>query len=517
MDIASATPVNPSFNPPTLGSQVPGSNGGLPTYSGLMSSQNPIAPAFQSAQHAQSFGRGNDSMLIHMTPEEVNSLRGLAQHFGGDLTTNPHTGLPEAGWLGKLLPLIAGIGLNFAIPGLGLAIHGLSTAAQAGIMTGLASTAITGNLKTGLMAGLGAFGGASLAGGIQGALATGAKSATTSALPGVTHDAASFGTKALSSGLNLPSNAAGVVGSGLTNTVNAGANIANPGLLSKFGAGFANAARGSATGLVGKAAVPLAMMGVTNTLSNAMTPGIKDQKTGAIDNSYQGPYHFEPSQVQYRASSPIDTRDSSEQLYFQNSMPALYNAQNQMIQPGSNTPAGTEYMQRVLNPNAKKGENMYSFQPTTWGGPGPSPVQAGAFNPQGANGQNLSPEILKLLHEAHVPGYAEGGELHMEQGGFVIPARAVADAGNGYTDAGFERFAKLGGIPLRGKGDGVSDDIPARIGNQEARVAAGEVYMPPQAVARAGGAGKLYALVNKAHEARKRGQNSPVARGLGAL
>jgi hypothetical protein len=63
------------------------------------------------AQQLQSQGRGEDSMLVHMTPEEVNSLQGLALASGGSLTINPETGLPEAGWLGKLLPTILGAAL----------------------------------------------------------------------------------------------------------------------------------------------------------------------------------------------------------------------------------------------------------------------------------------------------------------------------------------------------------------------------------------------------------------------
>jgi hypothetical protein len=56
----------------------------------------------QMAQHIQSQGRGEDTMLVHMTPNEVNSLQGLAMAHGGSLTINPETGLPEAGWLGKI-------------------------------------------------------------------------------------------------------------------------------------------------------------------------------------------------------------------------------------------------------------------------------------------------------------------------------------------------------------------------------------------------------------------------------
>jgi hypothetical protein len=62
----------PVGNPPVLGQQVPGMSGGLPSQGGLSVLANPMA------EQLQSFGRGDDSMLVHMTPNEVNSLQGLA-------------------------------------------------------------------------------------------------------------------------------------------------------------------------------------------------------------------------------------------------------------------------------------------------------------------------------------------------------------------------------------------------------------------------------------------------------
>jgi hypothetical protein len=124
-------------------------------------------------------GRGSDSMLVHMTPEEVQSLQVLALKGGGTLTVNPDTGLPEANFLKKLLPMIAGAALNFFAPGLGTAVggmFGLGAAAGTGIAVGGISALATGSLSRGLMAGLGAYGGASLAGGLANA-GTGAMAA----------------------------------------------------------------------------------------------------------------------------------------------------------------------------------------------------------------------------------------------------------------------------------------------------------------------------------------------------
>jgi hypothetical protein len=168
MDVQTApptyTPIGgarpPVGNPPMLGQQVPGMSGGLPAQGGLSVTANPMAQSLQSqtpdtqAQQLQSYGRGDDSMLVHMTPNEVNSLQGLALATGGSLTINPDTGLPEAGWLGKLLPTILGAAL---------AATGVGAPLAAGIV-GAGQFARTGSLKKGLMAGLGAFGGAGMAG-----------------------------------------------------------------------------------------------------------------------------------------------------------------------------------------------------------------------------------------------------------------------------------------------------------------------------------------------------------------
>ncbi len=110
----------------------------------------------QIAQHLQDAGRNGDSMLVHMTPKEVSGLQALAKAHGGSLTTNPKTGLPEAFFLEAILPTLLGAGMQTA---------GF-TAMQAALAAGAIGTAVTGDLGQGIMAGLGAYGGAGLAGGL---------------------------------------------------------------------------------------------------------------------------------------------------------------------------------------------------------------------------------------------------------------------------------------------------------------------------------------------------------------
>ena len=116
------------------------------------------------AEQVASQGRGDDSLLVHMTPDEVRNLQRFAQANGTTLTINPVTGLPEAGLLSDLFKAVAPIALGaFLGPGaFGIAGMGLS-AGTAGLITGGITSLATGSLSRGLMAGLGAYGGAGLA------------------------------------------------------------------------------------------------------------------------------------------------------------------------------------------------------------------------------------------------------------------------------------------------------------------------------------------------------------------
>jgi hypothetical protein len=107
--------------------------------------------------------------------------------------------------------------------------------------------------------------------------------------------------------------------------------------------------------------------------------------------------------------------------------------------------------------------------------------------------------------------YAEGGitELArggMKAGGFVVPADVVSMVGEGNTDAGYERIKRMlpGATPIKGKDGGQADTVKTSIeGKQPARVAHGEMYVPPATVKRAGGAKKLYAMMDKVRKQAK--------------
>ena len=94
-------------------------------------------------------GRGDDTMLMHVTPEEVHGLASLAP---GMMTINPETGLPEAGMfaniLGTALPFVLAM-----IPGMQpLAAAALGGAGGAILKGGDAQDALLGGI-TGLAGG----------------------------------------------------------------------------------------------------------------------------------------------------------------------------------------------------------------------------------------------------------------------------------------------------------------------------------------------------------------------------
>jgi hypothetical protein len=507
----------PVGNPPMLGQQVPGLTGGLPSQGGLSVLANPMA------EQLQSFGRGDDSMLVHMTPGEVNSLQGLAMATGGSLTINPHTGLPEAGWLGKLLPTILGAAL---------AATGVGAPLAAGIV-GAGQFARTGSLKKGLMAGLGAFGGAGMAGmaGVGGKLAGGNAFGLLSDKAGMfganmgqglsqganaAAGIAKLGTAPVENAINVTGSMPGapaaaalnpvqthavmggnVIGSGTQAAMTGIAPTATTGAQFTGGLGsrFAQATRAGlpagTPGFISKAAPMMAGMGALQNISGAMTPSAKGimGDDGVIDNSYAGPYTAQQRKATFADSTDDILNSSKERRYFDVDIPEVYDVQGRVVQPGSSTARGTPIFQDVLNPNAKKGQNRYN--------------------------QILTP---------YMTSYADGGEVELSDGAFVLDARTVSELGNGSSNAGLEALRRIGGRPVEGPGDGVSDSVPARIGrDQPARVARDEAIIPADAVKRIGGgsakrgADKLYSLMDKAHKARKtakRGQDTKVSRGL---
>ena len=257
------------------------------------------------AKHLQAQGRGNDSMLVHMTPREVGGLQALARASGGSLTTNPNTGFPEAGWLDSILPTLAGVaggalGVDPWIAGLG------GAAVQ---------TAVTGDLGKGLMAGLGAFGGASIGYGMLGGSGRdtlGLNSAIgKDGKPITLADTSKAGA---SSSTTWAPDATGTMHP-VTQDAALGATStpANKGMFENFSA----ASKAGMGDSFAKYAPFAAALGVASPLLDSMGPKTTpyNPTPSTTDPVYKGPYTFAPRQV---ISKPNQLTNSSEHMYFQN-------------------------------------------------------------------------------------------------------------------------------------------------------------------------------------------------------
>ena len=160
------------------------------------------------AQGLASLGRGGDSTLVHMQPQEVAGLQQLAQANGTSLTRNPMTGYPEAFSLGGMFKSALPIAAGYMMPGVGSAI-------AAGAATGAGVAAATGDdvLAGGLSGGMGGFSGF----GAQGAFTGVGDAITGEAMANSTLPRAAEGTSMMTTTGTLPS-AQGATG--LTSGVN---------------------------------------------------------------------------------------------------------------------------------------------------------------------------------------------------------------------------------------------------------------------------------------------------------
>jgi hypothetical protein len=132
------------------------------------------------AKQMEAKGRKGDSMLVHMTPEEVAGLQKLAEAAGGSLSVNPDTGLVEANFLKSMLPTIVGLAVGV---GTGNPMLGAAAGAAVG---GYQARRNDQDVGMGMvMGGMGGYGGASLAGGLSAAAPAAAGSpASAAVIPG---------------------------------------------------------------------------------------------------------------------------------------------------------------------------------------------------------------------------------------------------------------------------------------------------------------------------------------------
>jgi hypothetical protein len=137
-----------------------------------------------------------------------------------------------------------------------------------------------------------------------------------------------------------------------------------------------------------------------------------------------------------------------------------------------------------------------------FGGQNPTQLNTQGYGPQGP--AVFSPDYLRSMQTVRgTPGNPFGQQGPRPE--FASGGLAELAAGGMYNLGGYSDGGRL----LRGPGDGVSDSIPAVIGNkQPARLADGEFVVPARIVSELGngsteaGARKLYAMMDRVQKAR---------------
>ncbi len=398
-----------------------------------------------AAQHLASKGRGPDTTLVHMAPQEVAGLQALARAHGGTLTTNPDTGLPEAGFLRAILPMVAGAALTAT--GVG--------APMAALMVGGGTGLATGSLRKGLMAGLGAYGGAGLMGSVMGAgnaaIAAGADTAAT----GVGSVAPATSVTAAAPPVELAPNMAMSPGAVATTPVYPGTSGALGSGTSNFGAVDLQVPTGPAAPsptmrTVMGASTPTPVPSVVN-VASPQAVALKEAGTSGVMSKGFGEIVKNPELLFNKGNLGYGLAAAAPLMFQEPEKRAGYDG-------GGSNPYQYEYDpgRQAYTASSGSSEQMY-------------------FDPR-----------YRRMADGGLAALAGGGASHLGD----------------YSD---------GGRLLRGPGDGVSDDIPATIADKRpARLADGEFVVPARIVSELGngsteaGARKLYAMMDRVQKNRSK-------------
>jgi hypothetical protein len=421
------------------------------------------------AQNLADKGRKGDSMLVHMTPDEVAGLQALAQQMGGSLTINPQTGLPEANIFKKLLPMALGFALGPAGAGI------FSSALTTGLAVGAGYTLATGSLQQGLAAGLGAYGGSNLGTGLQ---AAGTADAATSA---AASDAAS-------SGLQVAGGAGGAA---------AEAAMVNP----MAHPDFAGTATGSGLDLsfspnYSLAAPPPSPTSISLTGGAGSGLSLTPEATGftATGPSIPG---SEQLFTQAPKTSSVLTSDVTGLGSTPTPGSALTGAERYFGDKATSDLAAQRYADAT-------GSTLGTSAMQTVGG---ISLQSAAEEQEAVKAQQAAIDAKRERRKRLFEDIAQRtlGRVNVRSGGLM----QLAGGGMSYMEAGGTTGPTGAPRDVVGNGDGMSDSVPADIeGVQEARLADGEFVIPADVVADIGngssdaGSKKLYDMMDRVRKAR---------------
>jgi hypothetical protein len=489
----------------------------------------------QTAQGLASLGRNGDSMLVHMSPEEVGGLKQVGDSLGIKMSTNPYTGMPEAFSFGdfftSFLPTIAGIAAAPATGGFSMAplLAGAGTGALLAVAKG------EDPLMGGVTGGLGGYGGGNLAGSFGKMAGAGTSAGAMNTLKDAAYSGSLGGMQTAAGGATQ----AGATGFGAGLSAEASKAIANPmavnaaapsfgsQMLSQAGTNLGNTYSGIGELVKDPAAAYGRFTEAGGTASQLAMPvggavlaGLEPSDLGyGTGNLYEDPDKgkYRGPQGQLNLSDKFDTglRLVAEGGYING-----YATGGSIQSGGIRDLYGTPDNQPTISP-------------------GLSGFGLGRLN-------NLAGE--QAMTQAQTLGYDEGGSVEGSTKGIttaegiasIDPSRVRGDmiddkAGLPYR---YDRVVTPGALDfytippleynpetyaralrkqegmakggyLNGQGDGMSDSIPATIeGKQPARLADGEFVIPADVVSHLGngsskaGSKRLYAMLDKVRHAR---------------
>ena len=423
-----------------------------------------------AAKHLAAHGRHGDSTLVHMNHKEVAGLQALAQSKGKSLTINPHTGLPEAFNLMQELgnatsgigATITGAALAYAFPELALMEWAIPA-----IVGGTNYVATGGKDPTqSLFSAAGAYGGQNVTGSVT---AGGESTIGADSVEGLQDEAARQGLTGAQADAYVQDQVA--------------QRMANATPWDKLSAGASNWASNPT----------VAGLGGWKTLGAAALPGVMQaMKPKGAPTTAQNPQMIRPYKFDYNAQNPnnpintsyVQGQDTSERQWFAPTM--VPQTPYKAADGGIIALAGGGPVEMMSDQAALGTNTMYPMANMTTSAFA-SPYQ----DPRSTNMMSsMAPSGGGAVNQM-------SGEPNMQ--GTRLAMGGVTDLG-GYSD---------GGRLLRGPGDGVSDSIPAQIGNrQPARLAEGEFVVPARIVSELGngsteaGAKQLYKMLDRVQNAR---------------
>lgn len=395
-------------------------------------------------------------------------------------------------FLSAMLPTIAGAGL-MAVSG------GAINPMTAGLIMGGLQTARTGSLNKGLMAGLGAYGGAGLASGLVGA------GAQQVAGEQIAKEAA---TNAAAEGISLPSNYAEIAG-----------RTATPAQIEAAKAGMSGldaASKGLGaiqSGGLGAYQSGMQAMGAPSMLRTGLAAAAPVLMAAPQQPQLPVGDSTMPQRLKYEqgTATPFPQPD----------VPGYDNLNQDFGRQNTFFP-NAGYKQ--ITPEEAKSIRGYAAGGYMGGGPVEAMSNANAVGentgyPQAdITGHAYATPWQTPVSQNVVAGTADTGVNRMTgqmlaEGGAVEPTPDFQEPYTAMARGGLSDLGSYsdGGRLLRGPGDGVSDSIPAVIGKKKpARLADGEFVVPARIVSELGngsteaGARKLYAMLDRVQSARKK-------------